>query len=93
MYGYSSRLGIYEAKRFEIKSGLKHSLDMLQASKVVESLSFIMKDYGQQAKMGGWTFQLFKEFDSIVTTAELDLSQLLAAQRAVEAPDLDTSMT
>jgi integrase len=67
---------------FELEADFKHSVDVLQAGKVVESLSFIMKDYRHQAQTGGWTPELFKEFDTVVAAAELELSQLLTAQRA-----------
>lgn len=70
---------------FELEAGFKQSLDVLQAGKVVESLSFIIKDYRQQAQTGGWTPQLFQQFESVVATAELELSELLSAHRAVEA--------
>lgn len=69
---------------FELEADFKYSLDILQVGKVVESLSFIMKDYRLQAQKDGWTPQLFKEFDSVVAAAELELSQLLTAQRAAE---------
>lgn len=84
-------LNRYVHLAFELESGLKHSLDVLQASKVVEALSFIMKDYRHQAQTGGWTPQLFIEFESVVATAELELSQLLTAQRAAEAQSFEVS--
>lgn len=86
-------LNRYVHLAFELETGFKYSVDILQASKVVESLSFIMKDYRHQAQMDGWTPQLFREFESVVATAELELSQLLGAQRAVEAqsPELSVS--
>ncbi|QJD99831.1 site-specific integrase [Massilia forsythiae] len=73
---------------FETETGFRESLDILQASKVVESLHFIIKDYQNQAQAGGWSPQLFKEFESVVATAALELSQLFAAQRVGEVTPL-----
>jgi integrase len=78
---------------FELEADFKHSVDILKAGKVVESLSFIVKDYRHQAQTGGWTPQLFKEFDNVVAAAELELSQLLAGQLAVEAQAVEVSVS
>lgn len=91
--GHSSMesLDRYIHLAFELETGFKQSLDVLQAGKVVESLSFIIKDYRHQAQTGGWTPELFKEFENVVATAELELSELLTARRAVEAQSFEVS--
>lgn len=71
---------------FELEADFKHSVDILQAGKVVESLSLIMKDYRHQAQTGGWTPKLFGEFEAAVAAAEVELSHLLVA-RPLKTPE------
>jgi integrase len=78
-------LARYVHLAFEAESGFKETLDILQASKVVESLHFIIKDYRSQAQASGWTSQLFYEFENVVASAEQELSQLLASKKAKNA--------
>ncbi|MFD0753706.1 tyrosine-type recombinase/integrase [Massilia norwichensis] len=70
---------------FEVETNFKDSLDILQASKVVESLHFIIKDYRSQAQANGWTPKLFQEFGNVVAAAEQELFKLFGSQKAKEA--------
>jgi integrase len=69
---------------FEAETGFKDTLDVLQAGKVVESLHFIIKDYRNKAQSGGWTSSLFDDFETAVSAAQAELSQLLNALSTAE---------
>ena len=80
--GHSSLASLerYVHLAFEAEANFKQTLDVVQATKVVESLQSIIEDYRGRAEQSGWTPQLFREFEDVVAATQLELSQLFVSQ-------------
>lgn len=77
--GHSSieSLNHYIHLAFEAESNFQHTLDVLQAKKVIESLQVMLKDYGIQMRHGHTTPNLLENLTGVVNSAATELGQLL----------------